>query len=114
MPPIHVEITATVVAWYAAVVGTLSLFVAAHNAWRDRARIVVRARPGYIVPKSNPGLYDPSAKYISITVANRGRRPRTIDRVGFKLRTKGCHLVATDPFSPDRRNWEKGRPSAGS
>jgi hypothetical protein len=75
----NITITAEVVAWYGAIVGTGSLGVSGLNAWRDRARIVVTARPGYRV-KNAPG-YSPDKLYVAVTVANRGRRPVTISHV---------------------------------
>ncbi len=79
-------ITANVVAWYAALVGTGSLAVSFYNAWRDRAHLRVTASAGYRVPPgSHP--YDPKKLYISVVVANRGRRPTTVEKVW--LTTKG-------------------------
>jgi hypothetical protein len=75
----NITITAEVVGWYGAIVGTGSLVVSGLNAWRDRARIVVTARPGYRVQNA-PG-YSPDKLYVAVTVANRGRRPVTISHV---------------------------------
>jgi hypothetical protein len=83
-----VTITADVVAWYAAVVATGAFWVNAYSAWRDRARLVVSARSGYRV-SPGPHPYSPDATYISITVANPGRRPATDERVW--LTVKGNH-----------------------
>lgn len=58
---VNITITAEVVAWYGAVVGTGSLVVSGLGAWRDRARIVVTARPGYKALNA-PG-YSPDKLY---------------------------------------------------
>ena len=83
MPHITITISASTVAWYAAVVGTLSMLIAAFNAWRDRPRVRVSARGNM------KQLGDVEEKsYIAITVVNAGRRPATITTVALKVRGK--------------------------
>jgi hypothetical protein len=77
---INLEISAPVVAWYAAIVATFALVVNAYSVWRDRPRLRVRiSRNMKIIPPDDPN--DP--KYYSITIANPGRRPITITHVAF-------------------------------
>jgi len=82
-----VTITAEAVAWYAAIVATAALAVQTVNLWRDRPRIRVSANLGQRVTPGGP--YQPDTDYIVITVANSGRRPRTIEKVGFTQRLPG-------------------------
>jgi len=106
---ITIEISATAVAWYGAIVGTLALIINGLVAWRDRPRIVVNGRAGYKV--TSGGSYDTNEEYIAITVANRGRRPRTIDRVGFKLRTgkPAKNILAVDSMLKGPQELTEGR-----
>jgi hypothetical protein len=77
-----------IVAWYAAVVSTLGLALSLYLALRDRARVVIDARPNYQV-LGDPYPYDPNKLYVCITVANRGRRPLTVSVVGLLPRRRG-------------------------
>lgn len=65
-------ITAAAVAWYAAIVSTLSALVATYVAMRDRRRLKLRADLEYL--KSPEGI-----RYkVVVRAANIGRRPITI------------------------------------
>ncbi len=84
-----------IAAWYAAIVATSALGVQIWTAWRDRAQIVVTGQAGMRVTPGGP--YDPQKEYILITVANRGRRPRTIEKVGLKVHSEDKpFLIAAD------------------
>ena len=84
MPDITITISANTAAWYAAIVATLALIMSGITAWRDRARIKVVARAGYRV--TGGGGYNPNKDYILFTICNKGRRPRTIEKVGWATR----------------------------
>ena len=89
MKDISITITASAVAWYAAIVATVAAAVAVYNVWCDRARLIVSARPNYLE------LGDESdGKWICVSVANRGRRPVTLRGVALKMRN-GIELAAT-------------------
>jgi len=94
-----ITITASAVAWYAAVVSTCSMAVSVFVALRDRARLKVEARTGYTVMDSVAG-YQKDKLYIMVTVANAGRRPVTLGNVALlrKRRFKGGHHLLTDSF----------------
>jgi hypothetical protein len=93
IPNFSIQISASAVAWYAAIVSTLSLVMSLFLAWRDRARISISINPNMMV--RNVPQYDPEKTYINITVRNRGRRPVKIQTVYLKLyRTKGFVLVS--------------------
>ena len=108
MPDITITISASTVAWYAAIVATLSLAMNGLKAWRDRARIVVTARAGYRV--SGGGAYDPNKDYIVLIVYNKGRRPKTIENVGLRRRTgKTKYLIAYDSVLKGPQELAEGR-----
>jgi len=108
----NLTITADTVAWYGAVVSTVALAVSAINVVRDRARIVVSAQVGMRLMGTGGG-YKPNTDYIVITVANRGRRPRTIEKVGFTYRTaeRSQPVIAADSALKGPRELTEGRSS---
>jgi hypothetical protein len=73
---LSLTVTATAVAWYAAIVSTASLLVMLYVACRDRQRLVVTAVPNTRV--ISPAAGEVSPRCIAIKVANHGRRPATI------------------------------------
>jgi hypothetical protein len=104
---VKITITADVVAWYAAIVGTLALAVNVYLARRDRAHLTVTARSGYRV---TPGAhsYSPDKLYINITVANCGRRSTTVSRVWLTRKGKPGALVLSESFLPGSRELKEG------
>jgi hypothetical protein len=109
--PFTLVISADVVAWYAAIVATASVAFTAYSIWRDRSRVFVEGRAGYVVPKANPGVYDPQKTYTVVSVVNRGRRPCTIDKVGLKMRGKGKHVMSGDALIHGARELGEGKSS---
>lgn len=103
----NITITGEVVAWYGAIVGTGSLVVSALNAWRDRAWIVVTARPGYRA-KNAPG-YSPEKLYVLVVVANRGRRPVTISHVWVERTDSKEKILLSDTFLQGNREVSEGK-----
>jgi len=106
---LDITITASVVAWYAAIVSTCSLTISAYVALRDRARLKVEASPDYFVTGPAAG-YDPNKKYILVTVASIGRRPVTIEKVAL-MRKKGLggHHLLADSLSKGPRELTEGK-----
>ncbi len=78
---ISITITTSVVAWYGAIVATVAAAVAVYNAWRDRPRLVVSARPNFLELGN-----ETAGKLICVSVVNRGRRPVTLRGVALKMR----------------------------
>lgn len=79
--------SASAVAWYGAIMATLSLAISGYVAWRDRARIKATARSGQrLVTPGVPAGHDGEKRYVVITVANVGRRPITVSTAGLKMR----------------------------
>ncbi len=75
------EITASAMAWYGAIVGTLSAIVASYNVLRDRAKLKIRITPNMEIAQKE--LYGDET-YVLVTVSNAGRRPLSITHVWFE------------------------------
>lgn len=85
-----IEISASSVAWYGAIVATLSCTVALLNYWRDRARVKVKVSQGLFVYSGRLG----DERQVIIEAVNHGRRIVTVTSVGFLL-NDGNKLVIT-------------------
>lgn len=105
-----ITISADIVAWYAAIVSTTAVGIQLVNLWRDRPRIKVTAHLGY---RAVGGPYDPDQDHIIITVSNAGRRPRTINKVGFTQRIgeKSQPMVAAESGLRGPQELTEGRSS---
>ena len=69
------------VAWYGAIVATLSLIMSFFVVVRDRGRIKIEiSKKQHII--GDPAI-DSNDIYVSVYVINRGRRPVVIEEVGF-------------------------------
>jgi len=82
-----ITITAEAVAWYAAIVATVSVAVQAAIFFRDRKRVKVSFRMGYEI------IGDPryTGTYTMVYVVNTGRRPFTLTNMGLRY-LKGSHV----------------------
>jgi hypothetical protein len=101
-PLYKLEISASSVAWYAAIVATISMFVSLIQLWRDRAKIRIEySRDMKIIGTTGP--YSPDTIYFNVTVINKGRRPINITKAAIRnLGSKKKFLVLNDSFSPAR------------
>lgn len=79
---IRIEVSTSIVAWYAAVVGTFGAIVWAYSVLRDRAKVKIQVRPNMKVFPGNTTYGDET--YVIVTVTNVGRRPITITHVWFE------------------------------
>lgn len=79
----NIEISATAVAWYGAIVATISVAVALFNYLRDRAKIKIKYRKNMKMIGAY-GPYNPSKIYFNITVINKGRRPINITKAALR------------------------------
>lgn len=82
MSNINIEISASAVAWYAAIIGTISLVTSIYLALRDRAKIRIKYQRDMAV--MNSPLYDRNKTYFNVTVTNIGRRPIRISNTGVR------------------------------
>ena len=90
-----ITISASVVAWYGAVVATIGLLTSLYVALRDRPRIRIKTRADYVIHGA-AGPYDPTKTYIMVTVSNAGRRPVTITHVYLTHYKIKQHSLLTD------------------
>jgi len=81
---LKVEISATAVAWYGAIVATISTLIALFNYLRDRPKIKIEYRKDIKII-GRQSLYDPSKTYFNITVINKGRRPINITKIAIRV-----------------------------
>ena len=88
---IDLNISASAVAWYAAIVSTAGVIVALLNFMADKRRLRVKASHGLLV-----GVNDDSTK-IFISVANIGKRPVSISSVGFTVKGGDDMVLTTTP-----------------
>lgn len=82
MPDINISISANSVAWYAAIVATISALIAVLNYLNDKRRLKVSISRGFLT-----GVGDDSTK-LFLKAANIGKRPVTVNGVGFNLKGK--------------------------
>ena len=99
-----IEISANAVAWYGAIVATISVAVALLNYLRDRSKIKIKYRKDMQVV--GQGLYDTSKSYFNITVINRGRRSINIAKAAIRiLGAEQKFDLLTDSFLESRRRF---------
>ncbi|MBE0568392.1 MAG: hypothetical protein IH577_01790 [Deltaproteobacteria bacterium] len=96
------EVSGNSVAWYGAIVATISVILSAYNAFRDRARIkITYIKDMIIIGKQD--LYNKAKTYFNVTVINKGRRPIRIDRAGLRIiGRKRIYALFSDSFMPHR------------
>lgn len=106
--PISITISATTVAWYAAIISTFLLVIQILNFLRDRINVVVEVKPNIRV--YGPGEFKEDVDYINITVKNKGKRPVTIQSVGFVTKKKkNKDGLLTDSFTQRPRELSDGK-----
>jgi hypothetical protein len=95
---LNIEITADTVAWYGAIVGTISFittFILGLLSYlRDRGKIKVKLSEGFLIPS----IYLGDKTQIFVEAINTGRRPVTLVGVGFTL-SNGKSLVIPKPIN---------------
>ena len=101
------EISASAVAWYGAIVATLSGAVLAYNILRDRARLLITVTPN--MQFLNPDEPCESGTFTLVKVVNCGRRPITITHVWFDGGRKANSLLLADSFKHGVRELTEGQ-----
>lgn len=77
-----IEISANIVAWYGAIISTISILLAFMNYFRDKAKIQLKISQGLFAYGSHLG----DEIKIFIEIINKGRRPVTLTGAGLTLR----------------------------
>jgi hypothetical protein len=103
-----IEISASTVAWYAAIVATLSAIVSAYNILRDRAKLKIAVRPNMKFYPEEPPYGDKT--YVVVTVTNVGRRPITVTHVWFETPNKADEkMLLADSVKHGSREIGEGK-----
>jgi len=103
VPNLTIEINASAVAWYGAILATGGSILSVCNFFRDKAKIEV----GYSLDNQfynigPPYPYKEKEDYICVTVINKGRRPVIIEKASLRVfGTKGYFLLG-DSFADFR------------
>jgi len=99
---ISINVSASVVAWYGAIVGTIGLVFSAIATIRDRAKIkILFGRDFRVVGGAGP--YRDDIDYASVTVLNMGRRPIKIEKAALKIMGRKGLFLLNDSFAVHRR-----------
>ena len=96
------SISSNIVAWYAAVVATISAIITFYQVYVDRAVIKIQYQLNMEF-SNNFIAYKKDVEYIIIDVINTGRRPKKIDKAYLKMDGMEGELLLTDSFA-DYRN----------
>ncbi|MEX1064143.1 MAG: hypothetical protein WD898_02200 [Candidatus Paceibacterota bacterium] len=101
IPNLSIQISASTVAWYGAIVATLGAGVSILNAWKDRPRIKIKFEPNqYMI--GNNALYPENKTYLCVNVINKGRRAIKIEQASIRqYGTKG-YIILPDSFRDHR------------
>lgn len=100
---ISIIISANTVAWFGAIVASISLVFGVYNILRDRPKLKIQFQKDVQLMNTDP-LYDSSKTYVSISVINRGRRPIRIESAGLRTVEKGkySYKLFSDSFCATR------------
>ena len=89
MQTFKIEISATAVAWYGAIVSSLALGINFINLWRDRRRVKLEIMPRMKIFVMGAGTHQPvQPDRIIFRASNFGKRPVTITHHGIKLKSR--------------------------
>ena len=103
MTVLKIELSATVIAWYGAIVATISAVIGILNHLRDRARIEIRYKGGWEITGPMEALYSKDKTYFSIKVINKGRRPMNIEKAAIRCIDRNMkYMLLSDSFSSVR------------
>jgi len=107
-----IEISANAVAWYGAIVASISAFVVGYNVLRDRARLEIKLLANIGTINIEPD-YDSSKMYYSIRVINKGRRPIRIGQPALKVvGMEHTFFIITSPSVQNNNVLTEENPSA--
>lgn len=85
-PIVKFEISASSVAWYGAIVATVSALATLYKIIQDRTKLLITIKPNMkVYPKNTP--YGDTTNVV-VSIVNGGRRPITISNVWFETRQR--------------------------
>ena len=89
-------------AWYGAIVASLSFAFSVYQIRRDSSRIKISLEKGLSFHNASP-LYKENTDYVGVNVINKGRRPIKITHAAFKiLGNEGSQFLLADSFADHR------------
>jgi hypothetical protein len=97
----QMDISENIVAWYGAIVATLSTLFSVYQLWRDSARIDIKLETGITFHGTTP-FYKENTEYVGVSVINRGRRPIKIVSARLRLIGEKKDLFMTDSLAEHR------------
>lgn len=103
MSDFSISISADSVAWYAAIVATVSMGVSMLSAWRDRAQIIISHQKGMKIVNAFH-RYSEDKCYFIVTIRNKGRRPVSVGAVGVILITGESFLLGDSIMNTNNSN----------
>lgn len=101
LPQLSIQISASSVAWYGAIVATFGAAVAIYTAWKDRPRIKIKFEPDQHMIGNNL-LYPENQTYLCITVINKGRGPIRIEQASVRQYGYKGYFILPDSFRDHR------------
>jgi hypothetical protein len=108
-PTLHINISGSVVAFYGAVVATITGAVQTINFFRDRRKLKISVQGNMEFVSAATGSTVDDDPYTVITVANAGRRPITITNVGGYRLYPGKGFVIQQCNPPLPRELTEGK-----
>ena len=101
------------VAWYGAIIATISIAIKILVYLKDRAIIKIKFQKNMQVRDKYPANYSPNKRYFVVSVINKGKRPIKIVKAGAKLFTGDKKLmIFSDSFAiPGKRVLTESEPS---
>jgi len=97
------------VAWYAAIVSTLGLFIQFLQYWFNEK---IHIGMSYLMNMTNhggmPHLFPPDKEYLKISIMNKGKRPITIGIIGY-LPIDKKDTIGILPSSLDKKEILEGK-----
>lgn len=91
---LKIEISANIVAWYGAIISTVSILLAFMNYFRDKAKIKVKISQGLFAYGTHLG----NEVKVFIEIINIGRRPITLTGAGLTLKNGKNMFILKSEF----------------
>jgi hypothetical protein len=108
-PEISIQISTTSVAWYGAIVATISAIVAILNMWRDQARVKVTFQKGLMIMNAIPP-YSEDKTYFAVHITNKGRRPVAVGNIAVKYISGETFILASSLDNQETRIITEEKP----
>ena len=105
---IKLEVTASSVAWYGAIVATISVIISLLNFLSDKERIKVKYKRGMRITPGDD-RYDENTDYTLIEVVNLSKRPVTVKSIGGEYMWKHGGFLASNSIQEGQVTIDSGK-----